>query len=65
MNTKQLINLLLTPEGKDQISTFNKIMVTYQFKCYCDNSYICLTTRQLEKTVKEDITACLTNVLKI
>ena len=40
---------MLTPEGKDQIHTFNKSMVIYQSKCYCDNSHIGLTTRQLKK----------------
>ena len=45
--------VMLTAEGKDQLTTFNKNMVIYQFKCYFDDSYIGLTTRQLKKMIKE------------
>ena len=43
-------NPLLTPAGKDLIPKFDKSMVIYQYKCYCDSSYIGLTSRQLKKT---------------
>ena len=55
---------MLAPESKDKISTFNKSMVVYQYKCYCDNS-IGLTTRQLKKRVKEHILACIDKFLNI
>ena len=55
---------LLTPQGKDQISKFDKSMVVYQFKCYCDNSYIGQTTRQLKKRYKEHIPICVEKFLK-
>ena len=42
-----LAHKLLTHEGKDQIPTFDKGIITCKFKCYCDISYIGLTTRQL------------------
>ena len=58
------LSLMLTPEGKYQISTFDKSMVIHQFECYCDNSYNGLTTRQLKKRVKEHISACVDNFLK-
>ena len=54
---------MLTPEGKDQIPTFNISMVIYQFKCYCDNSHFDLTTRQLNKRVKEHIPAFIDKFL--
>ena len=38
-------------------------MVIYQFDCYCDNSYIGLTTRQLKKRVKEHIPICVEKFL--
>ena len=56
---------MLTPQGKDQIPTFNKNMVIYQLKCYCDNSYIGLTTRQLKKRVKEQTPACVDKFLNL
>ncbi len=40
-------------------------MVIYQFNCYCENSYIGLTTRQLKKRVKEHVPACIDKFLKI
>ena len=55
---------MLTPEGKDLIPTFNKSMVIYQLKCYCNNSYIGLTTRQL-KRIKKHIPACIDKFLKL
>ena len=54
---------LLVPEGKDLIPKFDKSMVIYQFDCYCDNSYIGLTTRQLKKRVKEHIPVCVEKFL--
>ena len=50
---------MLAPEGKENIPTFNISMVIYQYKCYCDNSYIGLTSRQLKKRVTEHIPALL------
>ena len=38
----------LTPKGKYRISKSNKNMVIYQFECYCDNSFIGITSRQLK-----------------
>ena len=57
--------LELTPEGKEQIPTFDKIMVIYKFECYFDNSYIGLTTIQLTIRVKDHILACIDNFLKL
>ena len=54
---------LLVPEGKDLIPKFDKSMVIYQFDCYCDNSYIGLTTRQLKKRVQEHIPVCVEKFL--
>ena len=31
----------------------------YQFKSYCDNGYISLTTKQLKKSVKEHFPGCI------
>ena len=50
---------LLTPKGKDKRSKFDKSMVRCQFNCYCDNSYIGRTTKQLKKRVKEHILGCV------
>ena len=47
--------LLLTSDGKDPISIFNKSMIIYQYSCCCTASYIGLTTRQLRKRIKEHI----------
>ena len=55
---------LLTPKGKHQISKFDKRMVISQFDCYCDNSYIGLTTRQFKKRVKEHIPTCVDKFLR-
>ena len=40
-------------------------MVIYQFECYCDNSYISLTSRQLNKRVKEHIPTLVEKFLRI
>ena len=44
---------LLTPGGKNPVSTFNKIMIVYQYSCCCTASYIGITTRLLRKRTKE------------
>ena len=40
-------------------------MVIYQFECYCDNSYISPTSRQLNKRVKEHIPTLVEKFLRI
>ena len=50
---------LLIPAGKDLIPKFDKSMVIYQYKCYCDSSYIGLTSRQLKKRIKEHVPKCV------
>ena len=56
---------MLTPEDKDQIPTFDKSMVIYQLKCFCENSYTGLIIRQLKKMVKEHIPACINIFLNL
>ena len=41
--------------GKDPISEFKKSMVVYQFNCFCEDSYIEMTSRQFGKRIKEHI----------
>ena len=50
---------LVTQNDKGSIPNFDKAMVVYQLKCYCENSYIGLTSRQVNKRVKEHIPACV------
>ena len=58
-------NPLLTPAGKDLIPKFDKSMVIYQYKCYCDSSYIGLTSRQLKKRIKEHVPKCVQNYMAL
>ena len=38
-------------------------MAVYQFKCYCEVSYIGLTSQQLRKGILEHIPKCVQNYL--
>ena len=46
---------LIRPGGKDPISEFKKSMVVYQFNCFCEDSYIGMTSRQFGKRIKEHV----------
>ena len=46
---------MLTREGNDQISRFDKSMVINHLKSYCDITYICHTTRQLSKNLFKNL----------
>ena len=50
--------------GRDPISEFKKSMLVYQFKCFCDDSNIEMTSRQFGKWIKEHIPIKIEGVFK-
>ena len=46
---------MIRPGGKDPISEFKKSMVVYQYNCFCEASYVGMTSRQFGKRIKEHI----------
>ena len=44
---------------KDRIPTNDKSMVIYQFKCYCESSYVGKTVRRLSDRIAEHIPRCV------
>ena len=46
---------MIRPGGKDPISEYKKSMVGYQFICFCEDSYVGMTSRQFGKRIKEHI----------
>ena len=46
---------MFRPGGKDPIAEFKQSMVVYQFNCFCEASYVGMTSRRFGKRIKEHI----------
>ena len=46
---------MVRPGGKDPIAEFKQSMVVYQFNCFCQASYVEMTSRQFGKRTKDHI----------
>ena len=51
--------------SKDSILEYKKTMVVYQFNCFCEDSYVCRTSRQFRKKIKKYIPKCIDEFCKI
>ena len=46
---------MFRPGGKDPLAEFKQSMVVYKFNCFCEASYVGMTSRQFGKRIKEHI----------
>ena len=49
---------------KDRLPTLSCSNVVYQFKCYCDRSYVGKTTQTLRKRISQHVPACMNHYIQ-